>query len=336
MLRALGARPVMTTADGLIGVSARSSSARCSPWSLRSRCSPLSPLGAVRSVYPDRGYRVRLDGARPRRRWRSSSCSARWRSGSRTGRRRIESHAGSTDTPRRSTARRAVAGLGLSAPAATGVRFALEPGRGRSAVPVRSAILGAALAIVVVVSTLTFAASLHTLVSRPALYGWNWDYELSGGRRRRQRPRAVGREGARPRPRRRGLVGGVLRRGQIDGLSVPAFGSEHERAVGPPLLSGHGLDGPSRWCSVRARSPAAQTHRRHRRGNTGGQHPVDAADRGHRDDARDRRQRIRQPAHWRWAPARCFRTRTSHRVARPRRQHSSPARTRFSCASAPV
>ena len=40
---------------------------------------------------------------------------------------------------------------------------------------------GAALALVVVVSTLTFGASLHTLVSRPALYGWNWDYELSGG-----------------------------------------------------------------------------------------------------------------------------------------------------------
>lgn len=35
--------------------------------------------------------------------------------------------------------------------------------------------------MVVVVSTLTFGTSLHTLVSRPALYGWNWDSALSGG-----------------------------------------------------------------------------------------------------------------------------------------------------------
>ena len=60
----------------------------------------------------------------------------------------------------------------------TGIRFALEPGGGRNAVPVRSAILGAALAVVVVVATVTFGASLDTLVSHPALYGWNWSYEL--------------------------------------------------------------------------------------------------------------------------------------------------------------
>ena len=29
--------------------------------------------------------------------------------------------------------------------------------------------------MLVVTTTLTFGASLHTLVSRPALYGWNWD-----------------------------------------------------------------------------------------------------------------------------------------------------------------
>jgi hypothetical protein len=63
----------------------------------------------------------------------------------------------------------------------TGIRFALEPGAGRNAVPVRSAILGAILAVLVVVTTITFGASLNTLVSRPALYGWNWSYEMDGG-----------------------------------------------------------------------------------------------------------------------------------------------------------
>ncbi len=32
--------------------------------------------------------------------------------------------------------------------------------------------------MIVVTATLTFGASLHTLVSQPALYGWNWDYAV--------------------------------------------------------------------------------------------------------------------------------------------------------------
>jgi hypothetical protein len=67
---------------------------------------------------------------------------------------------------------------GLSAPGVVGVRMALEPGEGRSAVPVRSALLGSVLAVALVVTTLTFGNSLQTLVSRPALYGWNWSYLL--------------------------------------------------------------------------------------------------------------------------------------------------------------
>ena len=63
----------------------------------------------------------------------------------------------------------------------TGLRFALESGRGRNAVPVRSAILGAVLAIAVLVTTVTFGASLNNLISHPALYGWNWNYALLSG-----------------------------------------------------------------------------------------------------------------------------------------------------------
>ena len=47
--------------------------------------------------------------------------------------------------------------------------------------PVRSAILGAVLAVVVVISTITFGSSMNTLVSHPALYGWNWSDEINGG-----------------------------------------------------------------------------------------------------------------------------------------------------------
>src|ERR1019366_7108721 len=71
----------------------------------------------------------------------------------------------------------------LSAPANTGLNFALEPGRGRTAVPVRSALFATALAVVIAVATLTFGDGLSTLVSNPPLYGWNWSYAIqaSGG-----------------------------------------------------------------------------------------------------------------------------------------------------------
>ena len=70
---------------------------------------------------------------------------------------------------------------GLPIAAVTGVGFALETGGGRRAVPMRSAILGAAIALIIVGATTTFASSLRTLVSSPPLYGWNWSAALNGG-----------------------------------------------------------------------------------------------------------------------------------------------------------
>ncbi|MEO7430199.1 MAG: ABC transporter permease, partial [Acidimicrobiales bacterium] len=55
-----------------------------------------------------------------------------------------------------------------------GVAMALEPGGGRTAVPVRSAIAGAVAGVAGIVAVLTFAASLNTLLTNPARYGWNW------------------------------------------------------------------------------------------------------------------------------------------------------------------
>ena len=71
--------------------------------------------------------------------------------------------------------------FGLPAPAATGLRFALEPGSEGETVPMRSAVAGAALAVTLLIATVTFGASLDHLVSTPRLYGWNWNYALSGG-----------------------------------------------------------------------------------------------------------------------------------------------------------
>jgi ABC-type antimicrobial peptide transport system permease subunit len=65
-------------------------------------------------------------------------------------------------------------GLGLSV--TNGLRMALEPGRGRTAVPVRSAVVGAVIGILGVSAVLTFAASVQHLATTPRLYGWTADY----------------------------------------------------------------------------------------------------------------------------------------------------------------
>src|SRR5207247_8389978 len=73
----------------------------------------------------------------------------------------------------------AVAGFMAKAsfpPSATaGVRMALEPGRGRTAVPVRTTMFGAALGLFALTAALSFGASLDRLVTTPGLSGWNWD-----------------------------------------------------------------------------------------------------------------------------------------------------------------
>lgn len=57
---------------------------------------------------------------------------------------------------------------------ATGVRMALDPGRGRRAIPVRTAVLGSLIGIAAVTASLVFASSLAHLIRTPELYGFNW------------------------------------------------------------------------------------------------------------------------------------------------------------------
>ena len=64
--------------------------------------------------------------------------------------------------------------------AAIGVRFALDPGTGRASVPVRSAMLGLAVAVAAVAGAGTFGANLLRLVGTPSLYGQDWNIALEG------------------------------------------------------------------------------------------------------------------------------------------------------------
>ena len=98
-----------------------------------------------------------------------------WRAG------RFAARTEATDAPSRARRpfRRATP---IAAPVAhsLGVRMALEPGRGATAVPVRSAALGAVLGVIGVVATVVFAASLSATIDRPARFGFPWDAVVAG------------------------------------------------------------------------------------------------------------------------------------------------------------
>jgi putative ABC transport system permease protein len=71
------------------------------------------------------------------------------------------------------------AALGARPTLLVGLRLALEPGRGRTAVPVRSALIGASLGMAGVVAVGTFGASLDRLLTTPTRYGWPGDFTIA-------------------------------------------------------------------------------------------------------------------------------------------------------------
>ncbi len=84
----------------------------------------------------------------------------------------------------RSVMARLVARAGIGPSGVAGVRLALERGRGRTAIPVRSSIASVSLGITVLAAAATFGAGLHHLLDVPRLYGVPWDMTVTsdGGR----------------------------------------------------------------------------------------------------------------------------------------------------------
>jgi hypothetical protein len=134
----------------------------------------------------------------------------------------------------------AAARTGLPAPAVAGLRFSLERGQGRTAVPVRSALVGAVVAVAVVVATITFGSGLSTLVSHPALYGWNWTYAINSPGGSDVPPRALRLLDHNPAVA--GWTGYNFADVEIDNVTVPVLLGQANAAVGPPILSGHGVE----------------------------------------------------------------------------------------------
>ncbi len=241
-MRALGAGPAVTTADGLPGVLAAITLGALLAAAVAVALSPLTPLGAIRAVYPTPGVAfdpVVLGGG--------VAVIIAVMSGAALviARRRVPRAPAAAVRPYRPFGVRAVSAaqvLGLPVPAAEGVRMAFSPGTDRDQVTVAPAILGTVLASVVMMATITFGSSLTTLVSHPALYGWNWTFDLSSGNT------AVSVRGAAPvldsDPAVAAWTGIWYATASIDGQAVPVIGMTPGSPIAPPLLSGHGLRAP--------------------------------------------------------------------------------------------
>jgi ABC-type lipoprotein release transport system permease subunit len=64
---------------------------------------------------------------------------------------------------------------GMPPSSVAGLRMALERGRGATAVPVGTTLVGVAAGIVALAAAVTFTASLEHLLGTPRLYGWSFD-----------------------------------------------------------------------------------------------------------------------------------------------------------------
>ena len=83
--------------------------------------------------------------------------------------------------PRASAVATGAALAGLPVPVVMGTRFALEAGRGRSAVPVRPALAGVVVGVLGVVAAFTFYAGVRDAAANPARFGQTWQLVTSFG-----------------------------------------------------------------------------------------------------------------------------------------------------------
>ncbi len=258
-IRSLGASPTMTIVDSLFGIGLAIVAGSVLAVLVAVALSPLTPIGPVHAVYPTPGLSfdtevlgfgfaisILLLGAV------ALGLAIRIAPHRALGSR---PHAGAR--PSRVATVAASSGLPLSA--GTGVRFALQPGTGRTAVPVRSAIVGAALAVLVLTATVTFSASLDSLVSHPALYGWNWDYAIEStngeGSTLPETQTLLDHD-----PDVQASSGVDFRTTEIDGQTVAALQGTANASVRPPVLAGHGVDGSGQ--ALLGEDTLAQLHKK--------------------------------------------------------------------------
>ena len=139
---------------------------------------------------------------------------------------------------------RAAQSVGLPPSAVTGLRMALEPGAGRTAVPVRSVMASTVVAVFALVSAVTFGSSLRTLVSHPRLYGWDWDATLVdnagyGAVRTGSAHKELDAD-----PDVSAWAGVFFGSGAVDGANIAFLGVTPGASLHPPIVEGRSVESP--------------------------------------------------------------------------------------------
>jgi hypothetical protein len=176
-LAALGMTRAQLTAAGLVEVGVAGAIGAVAAVAVAVAASPLTPIGLARLAEPDPGVSVAGTvlttggvaivvlllawAAWPA--WRLASART---AGPGSAPSRLAGH---------SRLAASLASAGAPVTVTTGARFALDPGAGRTTVPVRSALAGTTLSVLAVTAAFTFGASLLQLVHTPARYGQAWD-----------------------------------------------------------------------------------------------------------------------------------------------------------------
>jgi hypothetical protein len=256
VLRALGAAPAAIAADSLAGTIAAVVVGTLLAAAMAVALSPLAPLGPIGPLL---GTALRPDWAVVGVGLATLLIVLIGLALATTGRALPHRLARRLPQARASTAARTAASAGLPIPAVTGIRFALEPGAGRTSVPVRSAIFGAVLAVVVLVSTITFGSSLTTLIARPSLYGWNWTDAINGGAGVGDVPGPAATKLLDRDPFVAAWTGVYFSNLSIDGQLVPVLGGTPGATVSPAILSGQRFQAANQV--VLGASTMAQLHK---------------------------------------------------------------------------
>ncbi|MDQ6695983.1 MAG: ABC transporter permease [Actinomycetota bacterium] len=172
-LQALGVRPAQLRAAGLaeVGITVAVGAAIAVVAAIV--MSPLMPIGPARVAEPDPGVAVN---------WAILGfgavaivvvfalrlAPAVWR---------LEPEGGSA-VKRPSRILASLTRTGAPVTATMGARLALEPGRGRAAIPTRSTVAGAAVAVATLAGSFTFGTNMVRMVNTPRLYGQTWQVSV--------------------------------------------------------------------------------------------------------------------------------------------------------------
>jgi putative ABC transport system permease protein len=194
--------------------------------------SPLSPIGAVREVEPNRGVDLDvtvlfLGGAALALLLAGTAVVA--------ARRAVQASVrGSTAAPRPSWLVGVMATVGLGPVAVVGAGHALGGEGRRDGVPTRSTLAACIVSVVALASALTFGASVRSLLATPPSYGWAADLAVHSGGGYDE----LNLDGAEAAATTKGIEGltmagfGSL---SLDGHAINGMG--FEAIEGPPLLT---------------------------------------------------------------------------------------------------